>query len=88
MYEAISTNRALNIAVLKACENTEISALIHLVLKSQQETNENVHSLQKAVASLREQVQDLAEHCKDNAEVKRLLLEFRRSKVWLSREAV
>ncbi len=63
----------------------EISAALDLL----KEIYHNLHSLQKAVAGLREQVQDFsAEHCHDNAEVKRLLLEFRRSKVWLSREAV
>jgi hypothetical protein len=63
----------------------EISAALDLL----KEIYHNLHSLQKAVAGLHEQVQDFsAENCHDNAEVKRLLLEFRRSKVWLSREAV
>ena len=77
---------------LKSCcngiiRNAEIFALIQLLLKNQKETVDNVHSIQKAVAGLREQVQDSrAEHCEDNAEIKRLLQELRRNNVWLPRE--
>jgi hypothetical protein len=87
MYESISTDRTLNLAEPKPCKSTEISDLIHILLKNQQESKENIHSLQKAVAGSREQLQDSrAEHAEDNAEVKRLLQELRHNKTWLSRE--
>jgi peptidoglycan hydrolase CwlO-like protein len=57
--------------------------LFKLILKNQQETDDKVESLQKAIAGLRKQVEDLgAEHTEDNVELKRLLREVR----WISRE--
>jgi len=68
-------------------QSTEISDLIQLLLKNQQETNENVHSLQKATAGLREQLEDFrAEQTEDNAEFRRMLTEVKRNKVWIPRE--
>ena len=68
-------------------QTAEISALLELFLKNQQETNDNVHSLQKAVAGLREQLQDFrVEHVEDNTETKRQLSELRKNKAWISRE--
>jgi hypothetical protein len=81
-------------ASLKDCctegiQKVEISALVQLLLNNQKETYDNVHSLQKAIAGLREQVRDFrAEYCEDSVEVKRLLQELRRNKVWLPRENV
>jgi hypothetical protein len=81
-------------ASLKVCctdnvQNTEICVLVHLLLKNQKETSDNLHSLQKSIAGLREQDQDFrAEQAEDNAEVKRQLSELRRNKVWLSSERV
>ena len=63
----------------------DITAIFHLV----KETYYNLHSIQKAVAGLREQLQDFrVEHSEDNAEVRRQLSELRRNKVWIARERV
>jgi hypothetical protein len=74
MYTMITESNDKDI--LKHCctdtiQNPEICAIVHLLLKNQKETADNVHSLQKAIAGLREQVQDSrAEQAEDNAEVK------------------
>jgi uncharacterized protein YlxW (UPF0749 family) len=68
------------------CSNIE---LFKLLLKNLQETDGKVESLQKAIAGLREQVQDFrVEHYEDSTEVKRRLQELRRNKVWIARERV
>jgi hypothetical protein len=62
---------------------SDFYTLLQLVVKKLDETNENMHSLQKATAAMREQFSDLgAEHEEDNAELKRLLWELR----WISKE--
>jgi peptidoglycan hydrolase CwlO-like protein len=73
----------------ESIQNPEIYYLVQLLLKNQKEADNYVHSLQKAVAGLREQVQDSrAEQAEDNAEVKRLLQELRRNKVWIPTEQI
>jgi hypothetical protein len=65
----------------------EFFTLYRFLVKNQGETQANLRSLQKAVAGLREQVEDFrAEQVEDNEEIKRQLQELRRNKVWLPRE--
>jgi hypothetical protein len=64
-------------------------ALFRFLDKKQKETDANIQSLQKAIAGLREQVEDFrAEQLEDNEEIKRQLNEVRRNKVWFPRERV
>jgi hypothetical protein len=87
--ESIIDGSALKSCCTGTVQNPEIYELVQLLLKNQKHTDDYVHSLQKSVAGLRQQVQVFrAEHYEDNAEVKRLLHELCRNKVWLSKEAV
>lgn len=61
--------------------------LFRFLVKNQRETQANIQSLQKAIAGLREQVEDFrAEHLEDSAEVKRQLQDLKRNKAWIYRE--
>jgi hypothetical protein len=64
-----------------------ILAVFKSIFQILQETNDKVECLQRAVAISCESQSDFrAEYAEDIAEVKRLLQELRRNKVWISRE--
>jgi hypothetical protein len=89
MSERNNNKESFNSCCTGSVHNIEISDLIRLLPIFRQETSDTVRSLQKAIAGLRQQVQDSrAEHAEDNAEIKQLLHELRRNKVWIPRERV
>jgi hypothetical protein len=58
------------------------------LLKNQCENNDNLHSVQKAVAGLREQFQDFrVQYEEDNAETNRQLQDLKK-RLWLLKESV
>jgi hypothetical protein len=63
--------------------------LFKLILKNQQETDDKVECLQRAVTIICSNQSDFkAEYSEDIAEVKRQLQELRKNKVWIPREEV
>lgn len=87
MIEQSNNEESLKSSYTTRAQNPEISALVCLLLKNQKETLDNVHSLQKATAGLREQIQDFrAEYSEHIAELNRALQERRMNKVWIPRE--
>jgi hypothetical protein len=61
--------------------------LFKLILKKQDETEDKIQCLQRAMAMLCGQVSDFkAEHYEDSAELKQRLDDLSRNKVWIPRE--
>jgi hypothetical protein len=79
---------------LKSCcatrvQEAEIAALFDLVFKNQQEINDRVQCIQRAIALLCATFHDFkAERFEDVTEIKQLLSELLRKKTWIPREAV
>jgi hypothetical protein len=89
MSNSISDQTSFKYCCIIDAQNPEFSDFVQLLLKNQQETHDNIRSLQKSIAGLREQVEDFrAEHSEDYAEVKCLLHDLRRNKVWIPRERI
>jgi chromosome segregation ATPase len=89
MSEGNNKQASLKPCATEGLKKAEISALFDRLSKNHNETNDIIHSLQKSLAGLREQIQDFrAEIVEDNSELRRKTDELRRNKVWIPRESV
>ncbi|MFL6422387.1 MAG: hypothetical protein ACJ71R_02205 [Nitrososphaeraceae archaeon] len=87
MSESSNDETSFKYCCTDTAQNPEISALVKLVLKNQQETQDIMRSTQKSIASLHERIRDFrVEDAEHNEELERLLHDLRRNQVWISRE--